>query len=302
MSPDSARRERVVDFLMEGGLGATAPRGVEEQEDELVVYLPPPSGSEGGVGGLVERLRRGLRELGEERAADVVHPGWQPHEAWAEHWRAGFGTRWITPRILVTPSWLPVEAGPGEVVLIVDPGMAFGTSEHPTTRGCLRLLDRLVEPGSRWADVGSGSGILAMACARLGARSVLALELDPWACTAARENLERNGLTGAVRVESRAVGPEFLPGEEPFDGIVANIEAGILRPLVPGFARGLRPGGHLLLSGILQVEASTLRGVAEDAGFRFLAEDREGEWWTAAFRLDPVAAASSSPGGPPPPP
>lgn len=302
VSPDPVRRERVVDFLMEGGLGETQPRGVEEQEGGLVVYLPPPSVAEGGVGAVVERVRRGLRHLGEDRASDAVRPGWQAHEAWAEHWRAGFGTRRITPRIVVTPSWEPVEAAPGDLVLVVDPGMAFGTSEHPTTRGCLRLLDRHVEPGSRWADVGSGSGILAMACARLGADTVLALELDPWACTAARENLERNGLTETVRVESRAVGPAFLPGEEPFDGIVANIEAGILKPLVPGFARGLRSGGVLVLSGILLAEAPVMREIAEATGFHFVEEDREEEWWSCAFRLDSAAADAPGPGGPPPPP
>jgi len=302
MPRDPVRRERVVDFLMEGGLGDARPRGVEEQEGGLVVYLPPPPDARGGVGAVVERVRQGLRDLDEERASDEVRPGWQAHEAWAEHWRAGFGTRRITPRIVVTPSWEPVQAEPGDLVLVVDPGMAFGTSEHPTTRGCLRLLDGHVETGSRWADVGSGSGILAMACARLGARSVLALELDPWACTAARENLERNGLTETVRVESRAVGPEFLSGEDPFDGIVANIEAGILRPLVTGFARGLRPGGLLVLSGILLAEAPEMREVAEAAGFRFLEEDREEEWWSCAFRRASGAGVAPATGGPPPPP
>jgi ribosomal protein L11 methyltransferase len=290
IGPDAARRERVVDLLMNGGVEGLDPRGVEEREDGLVVYVAPPSPSEGGVGPLVERLRHALRQGGEARAADGIQPGWQAHEAWAEHWRRGFGTRRITDRIVVTPSWEPVAPTPGEIVLVVDPGMAFGTSEHPTTRGCLRLLDGRVEAGTRVADVGAGSGILSMACALLGARSVLALELDPWACTAARENVERNGLVGRVTVQSRAVGTDFLPGVAPFDGIVANIEAGILRPLVPGFARGLRPGGWLILSGILDTEAAAMRAIAEAAGFRFIEEDREAEWWSAAF-LGPGAAA-----------
>ncbi|TVP46890.1 MAG: 50S ribosomal protein L11 methyltransferase [Gemmatimonadales bacterium] len=301
LPPEPSRRERVVDLLMEGDLQGMEPRGVEEREDGLVVYVAPPSPSEGGVGALVERLRHGLRQVGETRAADGIQPGWQAHEAWAEHWRKGFGTRRITGRIVVTPSWEPVDPAPGEVVIVVDPGMAFGTSEHPTTRGCLRLLDGRVESGTRVADVGAGSGILSMACAFLGARFVLALELDPWACTAARENVDRNGLTERVRVLSRSVGADFLPGEEPFDGIVANIEAGILRPLVPGFARGLRPGGWLILSGILDSEAADMRAAAEDAGFRFIEEDREGEWWSAAFAGPPGAAGAPRPDGSPPP-
>ncbi|CAN5778475.1 hypothetical protein BH23GEM11_BH23GEM11_03410 [soil metagenome] len=301
LASDPARRERVVDLLMDGGLEGLEPRGVEEREDGLVVYLAAPGPAEGGVGPLVERLRHGLRAVGEPRAADGIVPGWQAHEAWADHWRRGFGTRRITERIVVTPSWEPVEPAPGEIVLVVDPGMAFGTSEHPTTRGCLRLLDGRVEAGARVADVGAGSGILSMACARLGARSVLALELDPWACTAARENVERNGLTGTVEIRSRAVGADFLPGEDPFDGIVANIEAGILRPLVPGFVRGLRPGGWLILSGILDSEAVEMRATAEAAGFRFISEDREGEWWSAAFLGPAGAAGDRRPDGPRPP-
>jgi len=273
-------QEQVVDFLMEGGFSDAPPRGLEERGDSVILYLPPP---ESGVAPLVQKVQAGLRALGAHTAAQGLRPSWQPHEAWAELWRQGFATRHITPRIVVTPSWIPAEPGPGETVIVLDPGMAFGTSEHPTTRGCLRLLDPILEPGSRWADVGSGSGILAIAAARLGAREVLAVELDPWASAAARENVERNAVEDRVRVVSRAVGPEFLPGEPPFDGVLANIEAGILRPLLPGFRVGVRPGGWLILSGILESEAPGMQTATEALGFTFHGEDREGEWWSGRF-------------------
>lgn len=279
--PDEALRERIVALLMEAMWSAESPRGVEERDDGLVVYLPPP---DDGVPAIVQALKAALRDEGLHAAAAGVRPSWQPHEAWADHWRRGFGTRRVTPRIVVTPTWEPVVAAPEEIVLVLDPGLAFGTSEHPTTRGCLRLLDGRVLPGSRVADVGAGSGILSLAAAHLGATEVLALELDPWACNAARDNVERNGMAHRVRVVARGVGPAFVAGEAPFDGIVANIETPILRPLVAGFARGLVPDGWLVLSGILASEADDMRRTTEAAGFRFEAEDVEGGWWSGAFR------------------
>lgn len=284
---DPSVRERIVDGLLAGTILSDAgipsePRGVEERDDELVVFLPPID--EVGFDVLGPALRRALLETAPEGADGLsVDLSWQPHEAWSELWRQGFHTRRISPRILVTPPWEPVDEAPGEAVVVIDPGMAFGTSEHPTTRGCLRLLDPRVEPGRRWVDVGAGSGILAIACAKLGAESVLALELDPWACTAARENADRNGVSGRVRVRARAVNEDFIPGEPPFDGLVANIESGILLPLLGGFAQGVRDGGCMILSGILQTEAHRIRAGAEAVGFAFIEADEEGEWWSAAF-------------------
>jgi ribosomal protein L11 methyltransferase len=290
VSRDPELRERVVDLLMGGLPGTERPRGVEEREDALVIYLPPPP--EGGSDAVVEGVRTLVEGEGLVEAVREITAGWQPHEAWADHWRRGFGTRRITDRIVVTPSWEPVRPSPGEVVLVLDPGMAFGTSEHPTTRGCLRLLDGLVTPGTRIADVGSGSGILALAAAGLGAREVVAVELDPWAATAARENAERNGVADRVRVLSRGVGRGFLPGEGVFDGIVANIETPILRPLLPGFAQGVEEGGWLVLSGILESEAGEMTDRAREAGFRRTAVDAEEEWWSAAF-----VRVAGAPGG-----
>jgi ribosomal protein L11 methyltransferase len=284
--PDPDLRELLVDQLLSGTLLTSVgidgvPRGVEERDAGLVVFLPPPEGVD--TEALGARIQAELGAGGMESAS--VEVSWQPHEAWSELWRRGIHTRRVSPRVVVTPPWEPVEPAPGEAVVTIDPGMAFGTSEHPTTRGCIRLLDPRVEVGSRIVDVGAGSGILAIACAKLGAASVLALELDPWACTAARENAERNGVDERVRVRARAVNAEFLPGEEPFDGLVANIESGILLPLIPGFAHGVRAGGWMILSGILQSESHRILERANDVGFELTDEDREGEWWSAAFVL-----------------
>jgi ribosomal protein L11 methyltransferase len=269
-------------------------RGVEERDGRLVVYLPPPG--DGDPAPVVERVARRLGPiLGEPPR---VEARWQPHEAWEERWRRGLAPRRVTSRLVVSPSWCDPRLAPGEIGIIVDPGMAFGTAEHPTTRGSLQLLDRLVEPGHRAADVGAGSGILSIAAARLGAVRVLALESDPWACGAARENVERNGVEERVEVVEAVVTPRFVAGALPLDGIVANIESGVLVSLLPGFRAGLAPGGWLILSGILESEAGGVREAAASEGFRFASEVREDGWWSGAFVSGPLPADRPSDGAP----
>jgi ribosomal protein L11 methyltransferase len=255
-------------------------RGVEERDGELVAYLPDDA--EDGDDALIEALSLRLAEvLGEVPRLTSV---WQAHEAWEERWRQGLGPRRITSRLVVSPSWVEPELRPGELLVVVDPGMAFGTAEHPTTRGSLRLLDRLVEPGHRVADVGAGSGILSVAAARLGADEVVALEMDAWSCQVARENARGNGVEDRIQVRQLALTSRFLPEEPPFHGIVANIESGVLLPLLPGFAGGLEADGWLILSGIMADEAADLREAAFAEGLELMDEDREEEWWTASFR------------------
>ena len=172
------------------GLGGSA---VEESKGSLVTYLPPPPELEA----LLESAHQRLQELSPSVNYDLTWR-WQPQKDWEVLWRRGLGTRRITPRLLVVPSWEQYEPDAGEILLTLDPGVAFGTAEHATTRGCLRLLDSKVTAGSRIADVGAGSGILSSAAARLGAREVLALEMDGLACETALENVSRNGVKDRV--------------------------------------------------------------------------------------------------------
>jgi ribosomal protein L11 methyltransferase len=223
---------------------------------------------------------------------DVTLPGltdvelrmrWIAHEDWAETWKRGLEPRRITDRLWVTTSWQPVEAGAGEHVIIVDPGMAFGTAEHGTTRGCLRLLDRAVRPGERILDVGAGSGILSIAAAALGASEVEALEADPLAAEALAENVERNGALGSVRWATRWADAPLLATMASCDGVVANIETGVLGPLLPGFADVLRPGGWLIVSGILAEEWQAFSSAVVASGFQLRAVDEDGAWRSAWF-------------------
>ena len=167
---------------------------------------------------------------------------------------------------------------------VVDPGMAFGNAEHGTTRGCLRLLDGTVQEGDRVLDIGAGSGILSIAAAMLGAGGALAVEGDTLATETLQDNIERNGVGEVVSTLVEWADNESLRNLGPVDGIVANIEAGILTPLLPGLHSALRPGGWLILSGILDSQWSELEDAAAGAGLRPVELDADGEWRSGLFR------------------
>ena len=266
--------ELLVEPLLD--LGA---RAVQEVEGRLITYLPPPADPEA----FVRRAQAALREAtGLNQLALTWH--WQDHREWSVLWRQGLGPRRITDRLVVTPSWCEAEAPEGAVVVTIDPGMAFGTAEHETTRGALRLMDRALSPGERLLDAGCGSAILAISAARLGAHHVLAVDNDPYACEAARENAAVNGVTDSVGIVGASVTPAWLDGRGPFDGILANIQAGVLVPLLESFAGALSPGGWLILSGITEEEWLGVFGSAACLGFRLEDVDAEGEWRTGWFK------------------
>lgn len=254
--------------------------GVEEAEGVLRAYLPAP---EGAADALLSRVRDALGADRVPRPVEFTHR-WQAHEDWSEIWRRGLAPRRVTDRLIVTPSWKHADAEPGDLVITLDPGMAFGTAEHATTRACLRLLDGFVDPGHRVADIGAGSGILSIGAALLGASRVVAVDMDPRAAATAEENCELNGVRSRIEVRTARVDPDFFRGAPAFDGIVANIESGVLVPLLDAFHGALLPRGWLILSGILETEARDVTDRTREAGFRMESEDREGRWWAGAFR------------------
>lgn len=156
----------------------------------------------------------------------------------------------VSARLWIVPSWHAVP-DPGAISIVLDPGLAFGTGSHPTTRLCLEWLDRYLMPGSSVIDYGCGSGILAIAAARLGAVAVAGVDIDPQAVTASRYNAQRNG------VAARFSGAED-PRPEPADLVVANILANPLKVLAPLLAELVLPGGRIVLSGILLSQAEAV--------------------------------------------
>lgn len=277
-SEEGVPRETASALLVEALL-ALGGRSVEERGGWIVTYLEPPPDLEAFLG----EARRALhRDTGTDRIE--LRVSWRAHEEWSETWKRGLGPRRVTDRIVVHPSWDVLPGKRGEVRIVLDPGMAFGTAEHGTTRGCLRLLDRTVREGEVVLDVGSGSGILAIAAALLGASACVAIEADLLACEALRENLTRNGVGDRVRPVEDRVGSEELGRLGPVDGVVANIETGVLEELMPGFVRALRREGWLILSGIPEPDWPSIRATAEAAGVRFIGLEEDEGWISGLFR------------------
>ena len=186
-------------------------------------------------------------------------------EDWAETWKEFFHTEKIGMRTVIKPTWEEYEAKAGEIVVELDPGAAFGTGQHATTSLCIRALENLVRPGMTVFDVGTGSGVLAIVAAKLGAKRVEAVDFDPVALRVARENVRQNGAEDVVRTE-RSDLLKSVAGEA--DLIIANIIADIIVRLFGEVKGSLATGGTMLLSGIIEdrlsdvVEAATAHGFA----------------------------------------
>jgi ribosomal protein L11 methyltransferase len=204
-----------------------------------------------------------------------VHSRALKEEDWANAWKQHYRVRKVGRRLVIKPSWLEHRASGDEVLIELDPGMAFGTGLHPTTETCLQLLEELVQGGERVLDVGAGSGILSLAAAGLGARSILALDTDAVAVQTASANLA--ALDNRVQVHQ---GSLPLDRPEQFDLVLANIIARVLIELAQELAAALAPGGKLLASGIIaEREAQVARAFAA-AGLAVERRVQSGDWVT----------------------
>ena len=202
-----------------------------------------------------------------------------PQADWAHNWRAHFPPLTVGQRLYIIPPWIH-EVPRGRIAIIIDPGLAFGTGHHATTQSCLTLVESIVaaRPTARALDVGTGSGILAIALAKLGVAEVHAIDIDPEARRAAMENCARNGVAERVRI-----GEEVPSASPPFDLIVANLLSSLLIELTPMLTAALARGGHLIASGILVGETDA---VVQAFAKRHLVEHTRlvcGEWVTLDF-------------------
>jgi ribosomal protein L11 methyltransferase len=202
-----------------------------------------------------------------------------PDVDWSEQWKQSIGVQQLGA-LTVAPPWLAGDLDPMRTV-VIDPGMAFGTGEHATTRGVIRLLQTVVRAGDVVADLGAGSAVLAIAAAKLGAGRVAAIEVDPDAIGNAMENVTRNGVADRVTViEGDAAA--LLSLVAPVDIITANIISSVLMELLPDIRSALRRGGHAILSGILTSERDAMLAVLSN-GWRVVDEDAEDVWWSATI-------------------
>jgi len=195
--------------------------------------------------------------------------------SWRDAWKKHFGVQRIGRALVIRPSWVDYKLKSGERVIQIDPGMAFGTGQHPTTAMCLRALEELVRPGTSLLDLGSGSGILGIAAARLGAARVLALDIDPQAVKATRENARINAVTMVLVARE---GPLEAARNAMFDIIVANISGLTLERLAPDLAGSLKSGGMLVASGFLEDAVDGLVRAFAAAGFAVERVVEDGVW------------------------
>ncbi len=240
---------------------------------EMVLgYLPVDDRLEGTLLALRNSLAS-LVDAGFPEVVPEITVRFVEEADWANAWKQYFKPQRIGRRLVVKPTWEAWDAAPDDVVIEIDPGMAFGTGLHATTRLCLRALEDAVVPGVSVADVGTGSGILAAAAARLGAARVAAVDIDPLAVRIARENVALNHTESIVHVAESDVPP---PGT--FDIVVANILADVIIGMAPALRDALRPHGTLIASGIIDTRAEDVRQGLIEVGLTIQETPTEGEW------------------------
>jgi len=264
--------------LVEEGLGAR----VDPTRPAVVRgYVEAGASAEDAAAEVAEALGHlqafGLRPIGELQTRLV-------HDAdWAEAWKAHFPVMRVGRRLVIRPTWREHVAAADDVVLALDPGMAFGTGLHPTTRLCLAALEPLGADGrlqgARVLDVGCGSGILAIAALKLGAAAALGVDTDPVAIEATIENAARNAVTDDLSAREGSLPTD----EEPFDIVLANLIAGVLIPLAPLLRDELRSGGTLLASGIFVDRETEVTAAFDAADLTVEGRTSEGDW--VALRL-----------------
>jgi ribosomal protein L11 methyltransferase len=267
----------VIEHLLSSGSAA------HDDIDEMIVktYIAPDNPD------LRQQIREALWHLGQ--LYPIAEPSFRvlSTEDWAEAWKAHYAVLHVGRQTVIVPQWLEYWAQPGEVIVTLDPGMAFGTGTHPTTRLCLTALEALATPGMNVLDLGTGSGILAISAAKQGAASVLALDVDEIAVAAAQENVAANDVGSVVHVEAGSV--EKASG--PYDLILVNILAGVICELMGrGLTGLLKPGGTLVASGIIDCQEAQVREALSEQGLKIVNRLAEQDW------LALITRSASAPG------
>jgi ribosomal protein L11 methyltransferase len=266
--PAAEQRDRMSAWLV-----ARTGQAVEERDDGTLITFAP---DEASAEALVAQLGREVDPSAQiqRRLLDSID--------WSTRWRDGLGPRRFG-RLTVVPSWAPDAAHPDRYTVVLDPESAFGSGEHGSTRAALTLLEEFLQPGQLVLDLGSGSGILAIAAVKLGAARAIGIETDPEANRVGHRNADRNGVAGRV---------EFLEGDAgvlaplvgPADLILSNILRTANTALLPSIAEALHPAGRAIFSGMEQSEASEFRQALRAANFGVIGESLDDGWWGVAAR------------------
>ena len=232
---------------------------------------------------IIEEIRSALWHLGQMRPISDLRVSTLAEEDWANAWKEHFKVHHIGDRVVVRPPWLEYEPQGDEVVVELDPGMAFGTGLHPSTRLTMLGVEEAIKPGDTVLDVGTGSGILAIAALKLGASHIDAVDVESVAVRATRENAERNGVADRIDVRLGSAGPGE-PFQGTYDVVLANIIARILIELVEGIVGATKPGGTMVLAGIIQQREADVIAAFEERGATVVNRRQHEDWVSLVLR------------------
>ena len=260
ITPES-NRDGVIAALFQSGS-----QGVQEDGASVVTHFPADARISDIRAAVISADPRADISIGESPDADY------------SQWRASVSSHQVG-ELVIAPPWLASQSDPRRTV-IVDPAMAFGTGEHPTTRGAMRLMQDVIRSGDVVADLGAGSAVLSIAAIKLGAARVAAVEIDPDSIGNAEENIRANGVTEQVEViEGDAA--TLLPLLAPVRVILANILSSVITPLLPVMKESLAPAGQAIISGMLLDERDAMLAALRDGDWVLEREDTEDAWWSA---------------------
>jgi ribosomal protein L11 methyltransferase len=242
------------------------------EQNAIIGYLPDIDSSDL----VIDQIKERLADLAEldihvSPCIDLVD-----EKDWADAWKEYFNVTRITDRIVVKPEWKPHTPAPDEIVIHIDPGMAFGTGTHPTTAMCLELLEKHLRPGQQVLDVGCGSGILMIGAAKLGAAGLTGIDTDPVAVDITRENLEKNKIDPDIFTLC-ATTLDKIPGS-PYDLVMANIIAQVIVEITADIKKRMAPKGIALLSGIIQERKPDIMEALAASDLALVSEKIQGEW------------------------
>lgn len=276
----SESAEAASDMLMQAGCAGVAEHGTEPRF--LTGLLPATHRVEAAWDALKDRLSQ-LPGYGLSGARNISF-AWKDEEDWANSWKAYYKPLEIGTRLVIRPTWETYDSDPSRVVVALDPGMAFGTGAHPSTRLCLEALERLVKPGCVVADIGCGSGILSLAAAALGAARVHATDIDSLPRKISRENVASNWMQSVVTIHEMEA---FSSAAQRCDIVVANIIASTIVELAPSILQRLNPGGVMIASGIVEERLPEVLHAIDAAGFMPMPEVRLDDIWRAVIARRP---------------
>ena len=232
----------------------------EDNIDEIIAYIN-------------EKVEK-IKALGIDVGEGKVEFEKMYEEDWANNWKKYYKPSKVGEKIVVKPIWEEYEAKDEELVVELDPGMAFGTGEHETTRMCIQALEKYVQKDSTVFDVGCGSGILAIAAAKLGAKLAVGVDLDPVAVESAKENVGFNNIDNIEILHGNLI--EVIDGKA--DIVVANIIAEIICILTEDVSRVIKPNGYFITSGIIHDRVEMVTNKLEECGFEVVKVNKDGEW------------------------